>query len=127
MALRALLDSVPSDYLKSHTPPSADEIREHPSERMTADQGHLLTGATAVIQHHTDLMQGFHLPVFDGDAVIFNAVPGQDGPYSGLWTPFVTGSVQMYDIRCAHGDMYLPEPADEICRVLRQHREEGGV
>ncbi|RDI25353.1 non-ribosomal peptide synthetase [Lentzea flaviverrucosa] len=121
VALLALFDSVPSDYLRSHTPPSAEEIHEHLREHMTVDQAPLLDGAVAVIQHHTKLMEDFHSPVFDGDVLFFNAMQGQDGPFSDLWVPLTTGSVWRHDIRCAHGDMYLPGPADEICRVLREH------
>jgi thioesterase domain-containing protein len=125
VALLALLDSVPSDYLRSHTPPSAAEIRDHLREHLTADQAPLLESATAVIQHHAALMDDFDSPVFDGDVLFFNAVPGQDGPFSDLWAPLVTGEVRRHDIRCAHGDMYLPGPAGEICSVLREHLEAG--
>jgi hypothetical protein len=78
-----------------------------------------------VIQHHAALMDDFDSPVFDGDVLFFNAVPGQDGPFSDLWAPLVTGEVRRHDIRCAHGDMYLPGPAGEICSVLREHLEAG--
>lgn len=125
MALLALLDSVPSSYLISHAPPSPAEIRDYFREHLTglvdADEHETsLENAVSVIVNHTTLMPGFASPTYRGDALFFNAVPNPKGSFTNLWRPHITGIIQAYDIPSAHGDMYLPEPAADICRIINR-------
>ncbi|MGW2817874.1 amino acid adenylation domain-containing protein [Streptomyces sp. NPDC001415] len=123
VALLALLDSAPGSHLREQAPPTATEIREYFTEHLTgvsgtADGEEFLTNAVSVIVNHTMLMPEFHQPVFRGDAVFFNAVPKPEGTFAGLWRPYIRGTVHEHDIDSAHGDMYLPGPAAEICRII---------
>jgi thioesterase domain-containing protein/acyl carrier protein len=125
VALLALLDSVPSDYLISHALPNPTEIRDYLREHLTglvdADEYETsLENAVSVILNHVALMPEFASPTYHGDALFFNAVPNSEGSFANLWRPHITGVIQAYDIPTAHKDMYLPEPAAGICRIINR-------
>jgi thioesterase domain-containing protein len=122
IGLLAVLDSAPARYLTGESAPTPQEVREWFAEHVAASSGHesFVDNAVAVIGNHVRLMPDFTSPVHDGDVVFFNAVPNAHGSYGPLWSPYVTGEIREHDITSAHGEMYRPRPAAEICQVLSE-------
>ncbi|MET8764167.1 amino acid adenylation domain-containing protein [Lentzea sp. NPDC004782] len=122
IGLLAVLDSAPARYLTGESAPTPQQVREWFAEHVTATGGHesFVDNAVAVIGNHVRLMPDFTSPVHDGDVVFFNAVPNTHGSYGPLWSPYVTGEIREHDITSAHGEMYRPRPAAEICQVLSE-------
>ncbi|RDI25336.1 non-ribosomal peptide synthetase [Lentzea flaviverrucosa] len=123
VGLLAVLDSAPARYLTGESAPTPHEVREWFAEHLTtagANTGteSFVDNAVTVIGNHVRLMPAFTSPVYDGDIVFFNAVPNTHGSYGPLWEPYTTGEIRERDIASAHGEMYRPRPAAEICQVL---------
>ncbi|MCH0573176.1 amino acid adenylation domain-containing protein, partial [Streptomyces sp. MUM 136J] len=72
----------------------------------------------------TRLAGRFTPSVFDGDIVFFTAAAERvaDGAADGVdfsaWEPHVGGSIENYDVDCAHTDMTAAAPIREICKVI---------
>ncbi|TLQ43215.1 hypothetical protein FEF34_08755 [Streptomyces marianii] len=43
---------------------------------------------------------------------------------SGLWSPYVSGDVELREIDCAHGAMTQPGPLREIGRIVAERLNE---
>lgn len=123
VALLALLDSVPGAFFEHYEPPHADDIRAYFGDHLISpasagDQEAFVDNAVSVIVGHTTMLRSFTSPAYRGDALFFNATADGDGSYADLWRSHITGAVKEYDIDSTHQDMYLPAPADEICREI---------
>ncbi|RAG85060.1 hypothetical protein DN069_13970 [Streptacidiphilus pinicola] len=123
VAFLAMLDCVPGDHLAKQPAPTAGALREYFREHLTSVAGSndyetFLDNAVRVIVNHTSMTAGFTSPLFHGDAVFFNAVPNPDLVHGDLWQPYITGSVQQYDIDSTHHDLINAEHLDEICRLI---------
>jgi hypothetical protein len=58
------------------------------------------------------VLQRAHEPgVFDGDAIIFSALPDAEIPSWSpeSWRPYITGHIKEYSIDCRHEDMLTTE------------------
>jgi thioesterase domain-containing protein len=58
------------------------------------------------------VLQRAHEPgVFDGDAIIFSALPNAENPSWSpeSWRPYITGHIEEYSIDCRHEDMLTAE------------------
>ncbi|WP_369794679.1 thioesterase domain-containing protein [Kutzneria sp. 744] len=123
VALLALLDGAPADYLMEQGPPTEAAIRDHYTEHLVgvadgADQREAVENAVAVLVNQTKLMRDFTSPSYRGDVVLFNAVPKSRGSSADRWRPHVTGAIRQHDIVSAHEELYRPGPAAEICRII---------
>ncbi|WP_233103781.1 non-ribosomal peptide synthetase [Streptomyces flavofungini] len=123
VGLLGLLDSVPSTFFERYEPPHATDIRAYFGEHLISagnagDHEAFVDNAVSVIVGHTSMMDGFTSPTYRGDALFFNATAEGDGSYADLWRSHITGALREYDIDSTHQDMYLPAPADEICRAV---------
>jgi len=123
VALLALLDSVPSDFLTRGAPPSAVDFREYFRQQLTSVAGaddfeSLLSNAVRVVINQTTLMSGFASPVYRGDALLFRATLDPEAPGADLWRPYVSGAMHRYDVASTHADLHMPEPAAEICQII---------
>jgi thioesterase domain-containing protein len=123
VAILALLDSVPGDYLAKQPAPTAAALRQYFQERLTSlgsaqEYESFLDEAVRIVVNHTALAKDFASPLYRGDAVFFNAVPNRDAVYGDLWGPYITGSLRQHDIESSHHDLINAEPAAEICRIL---------
>ncbi|MGW9177637.1 thioesterase domain-containing protein, partial [Streptomyces decoyicus] len=128
VAMLALLDSVPSGAYAAHAEVRKDDVRgflgAYVSHLAGTDQyDFLLDTASSIVVKHAAMMKDFTSPVFHGQALFFNATLNPDDSYAPQWGPHIVGDVQEHDVPCAHGDMYLPEYAAEICRTITRHLE----
>ncbi|MER7563570.1 amino acid adenylation domain-containing protein [Streptomyces sp. NPDC097941] len=81
----------------------------------------------------TRLAAQFTPSVFDGDVVFFTAAAervadgaAEHGVDFSVWEPYVGGSVENYDVDCAHSDMTAAAPIREISRVIAQELRKRG-
>ncbi|MFJ2768446.1 amino acid adenylation domain-containing protein [Streptomyces sp. NPDC087300] len=128
VATLALLDSVPSAAYADHAEVRKDDVRAflgaYVAHLTGTDQyDFLLETASTIVVKHAAMMKEFTSPVFRGRALFFNATLNPDDSYAPQWGPHIVGDVQEHDVPCAHGDMYLPEHAAEICRTIARHIE----
>ena len=64
--------------------------------------------------------------VFDGDAIIFSAVPNESIPSSSpleSWRPYVAGHLTEYSIDCRHEDMLTAESVSLYGQQLKSSLE----
>ncbi|WP_329791964.1 amino acid adenylation domain-containing protein [Lentzea sp. DG1S-22] len=135
--LLALLDSVPSSKFAKYDPPKEEEVRDLLGAYMGRLAGMseypvLVQTATSILIHHTVMMQRFVQPVFTGDVLFFNALldPADrrervlEEEFADLWRSHVTGRITRHDIRCAHQEMYWPQYAAEIAKIIAKELEE---
>ncbi|WP_190086237.1 non-ribosomal peptide synthetase, partial [Streptomyces longisporoflavus] len=125
VALLALLDSVPGTFFEHYEPPHADDIRAYFGEHLISpagagDQETFVDNAVSVIVGHTTMLRSFTSPIYRGDALFFNATAEGNGSYADLWRSHITGAIKEHDIDSTHQDMYLPAPADDICREINR-------
>lgn len=121
----ALLDSVPSSYLAGRPLPTETEFRDYFAEHLTSlvgadDYESFVDNAVSIGVNYTTRVPEFVVPVYSGDALLFNAVPKPEGSYADLWRPYILGALHQHDIHSAHEDLYLPGPATEICKIISQ-------
>ncbi|WP_189944320.1 non-ribosomal peptide synthetase, partial [Streptomyces aurantiogriseus] len=125
----ALLDSPPSSWFRQiEEPVNMPEVREFFTDFFLAsvhdqDREALVANASTMFRDHAEKLLEFDSPVFDGDALFFNATLNPDDSYGPEWAPHVLGTVHEYDIESTHMGVNKPEPAAEICRVIRRHLE----
>jgi thioesterase domain-containing protein len=123
VALLALLDSAPAGHLLEQGVPTPAAIRDYFAGHLIGPTGEeeyqtFVDRAVSVIVNHGALLPEFTSPVYDGDVLLFTAVPRPGGSPAGRWRPYVRGAVHQYDIHSGHEDLYLPGPAAEICQVI---------
>ncbi|GAA4703571.1 hypothetical protein GCM10023263_46960 [Phytohabitans rumicis] len=63
----------------------------------------------AVVANHIKLHNGFTPGAYDGNLLLFQAVPGIAGADS-VWLPYVTGRIDLHRVACDHQSM-LRQPA----------------
>ncbi|WP_165975404.1 non-ribosomal peptide synthetase [Actinomadura rubrisoli] len=125
----ALLDSPPATWFHSlEGALNYDEVRLFFANYFltSVDEGEreaVVENAVSMFRDRAERLLEFETPVFDGDALFFNATENPDDSYSGDWAPFIGGTVHEHDIRTTHTDMIKPGPDAEICRVIRGHLE----
>jgi len=56
---------------------------------------------------------------FQGDAVFFRAAAELRGEAPSDWAPFVSGSIEVHDIDCRHGEMAAPRVLRAVASALR--------
>jgi pimeloyl-ACP methyl ester carboxylesterase len=110
VAFLALLDSVPSVNLAEEQPPDAAGFREYFRQALPVgaggdDHDAFVENAVSIVTDQAVLMSGFPAPTYRGDVLVFRAVPEARWSITELWRPY---------------DMYLPEPAAKICRVMSE-------
>ncbi|MFD8938471.1 amino acid adenylation domain-containing protein [Streptomyces sp. NPDC059578] len=131
VALLALLDCVPSSHFARYDAPDEASVREFLAHYMGHLDGmeeypFLVETAASILVDHTVLMQKFEQPVFDGQAVFFDALldpatraPRQlDDQFYDLWAPHVARGVRTHPVSCTHQEMYWPANAVEIGAVI---------
>ncbi|WP_405567359.1 amino acid adenylation domain-containing protein [Streptomyces sp. NBC_01167] len=133
VATLALLDCVPASWFTHHDSVDASEVREFFGERLPAladgaegDRESLIDNASAIMLHHLSLMKDFTSPVFDGDALFFNATLNPDDSYLAHWRPHITGAIQEWNIHSTHLGMNMPGPAAEISQAINRHLDDHG-
>lgn len=111
-------------YFTRHAPddPDPGEVREFFEKYMRhlddMDEYDLIVETSASLMvEHTAMMKRFRSPVYRGTTLFFNALLNPED-YAALWRPHVEGKLQQHDIRCTHQEMYRPEHAAEICRIV---------
>ncbi|WP_346157507.1 amino acid adenylation domain-containing protein, partial [Nonomuraea recticatena] len=124
VALLGLLDCAPASYFTRHAPddPDPGEVREFFEKYMRhlddMDEYDLIVETSASLMvEHTAMMKRFRSPVYRGTTLFFNALLNPED-YAALWRPHVEGELRQHDIRCTHQEMYRPEHAAEICRIV---------
>ncbi|WP_165986545.1 non-ribosomal peptide synthetase, partial [Streptomyces sp. YIM 98790] len=125
----ALLDCPPSTWFRTiEEPVNMPEVREFFNDFFLAsvDEGEresLVENASQMFRDHAEKLLEFDSPVFDGDALFFNATQNPDESYRADWEPHIRGEIHEYDIDSTHMGVNKPEPAAEICRVILRHLE----
>nr|UKU09925.1 Luz2 [Actinomadura luzonensis] len=124
VALLGLLDCAPASYFTRHAPddPDPGQVREFFEKYMRhlddMDEYDLIVETSASLMvEHTAIMKRFRSPVYRGTTLFFNALLNPED-YTALWRPHVEGELRQHDIRCTHQEMYRPEHAAEICRIV---------
>ncbi|MEX2971726.1 amino acid adenylation domain-containing protein [Streptomyces sp. C184] len=130
VGLLAMLDCAPADYFAQHAPENPDESQvRHFFEKYMRHLADLeqyrfiVDTASSLMVDHTLIMKKFRSPVYRGKVLFFNALLNPED-YVGLWQPYVRGEIEQCDIRCTHQEMYRPEHAAEICRIVNRELEE---
>jgi nonribosomal peptide synthetase DhbF len=78
----------------------------------------------AVFADNANAMHGFDTGLFDGDLLFFDATEDRRSgdaagkPVPGVWRAHVTGTVDIHEIDCRHGDMLAAGPLTRIGPVL---------
>jgi thioesterase domain-containing protein/acyl carrier protein len=138
IALLVLLDSYPSNGVKSPIDPDATDdiaraLRESAVENelrgMLLDRLHeqhaplmlndaQLDAVRGAILHHIRLTTA-HVPrQFRGEALLFTASNAWGAAPVDAWKPFVAGRLSIHSLDCGHGSMMDALPASQIGRVI---------
>ncbi|WP_234043296.1 hypothetical protein [Streptomyces marianii] len=84
-----------------------------------------LTSLARVFADLSNLRGSYSSGVFDGEMLFFAATAGRaERTGSGLWSPYVSGDVELREIDCAHGAMTQPGPLREIGRIVAERLNE---
>jgi thioesterase domain-containing protein len=74
-----------------------------------------------LVNRNARLMLGFQPDKFDGNLLFFSAVEERlENASPELWTPHLTGCIEVHGIQCRHSDMANPIYIAEIGRVLQR-------
>ena len=71
-----------------------------------------------IYKNNIRLMTKFLPRQFDGDILLFVAKKGEPKPPYGIWSPYVSGRIEVHRIDCTHEAMMDPLPAAQIGNVL---------
>ncbi|MEU2452099.1 amino acid adenylation domain-containing protein [Streptomyces sp. NPDC012765] len=129
VALLALMDSPPSAWFRHiEDPVNMPEVREFFKEffigsGVDEDREALVENGSHLFKSHAEMLLEWDSPVYDGDAVFFNATQNPDESYAGIWAPHIGGTVREYDIDATHMGMPKAGPAAEIARIINLHLE----
>ncbi|WP_435813277.1 amino acid adenylation domain-containing protein [Streptomyces virginiae] len=127
VALLALMDSPPSGWFRHiEDPVNMPEVREFFKEffigsGVDEDREALVENGSHLFKSHAEMLLEWDSPVYDGDAVFFNATQNPDESYAAIWAPHIGGTVHEYDIDATHMGMPKARPAAEIARIINQH------
>ncbi|MEU1517123.1 non-ribosomal peptide synthase/polyketide synthase, partial [Streptomyces sp. NPDC005811] len=119
--LVGMLDCDPADI--GEEPLTHDQVGE-----ILARRGSALAGLTprhieavvAIMINNASLALTFRPGLFDGDMLLFNSTIDreQDSPGADVWRPYVTGSVDSYDITARHDRMTRPGALAQLGPLL---------
>ncbi|MBO8200864.1 hypothetical protein JW613_21495 [Streptomyces smyrnaeus] len=86
----------------------------------------LIWGSTAVYRSNSRLASGLERRSFDGDITLFAATENgtPPPPTAAHWHPYVTATVTVHPIACAHQHMTRPGPLSEIGRAPKDLLEQ---
>jgi nonribosomal peptide synthetase DhbF len=138
VAMLALLDSYPAGR---HRALHDHDDREHEKERLFAGvaddsirsmldtlrrEGDALPSLKEIhyeaiknsYKNNVRLMASFLPQRFRGDALLFVAMQGDAKPSHQVWSPYVSGRIEVHRIDCTHEAMMEPMPAAKIGSVL---------
>ncbi|MFE1824858.1 amino acid adenylation domain-containing protein [Streptomyces anulatus] len=130
VALLAMLDSavggglgLEEDLVEADVVGDADTqafVRDYLSgSTEAADYRAVVETVAAVTVRHTELLDAFPTPVYDGNVVFFTAAVADHG-FVAQWPPYVSGRIEEHRIDCRHRDMSRPEHAAAIGAVIRR-------
>nr|APD71797.1 non-ribosomal peptide synthetase 8 [Streptomyces sp.] len=129
VALLALMDSPPSSWFRHiEDPVNMPEVREFFKEffigsGVDEDREALVENGSHLFKSHAEMLLEWDSPVYDGDAVFFNATQNPDESYASIWAPHIGGTVHEHDIDATHMGMPKAQPAAEIARIINLHLE----
>ncbi len=89
----------------------------------TDNQQSVLDRMSKVLANNTNRMMAFESPVYRGDVLFFNATR-KDERYAHLWRPYVTGSIEEYDVDATHDEMVMPAAVAEFFDVINRKLSE---
>ncbi len=129
VALLALMDSPPSGWFRHiEDPVNMPEVREFFKEffigsGVDEDREALVENGSHLFKSHAEMLLEWDSPVYDGDAVFFNATQNPDESYAAIWAPHIGGTIHEHDIDATHMGMPKARPAAEIARIINLHLE----
>ncbi|MEU9083701.1 amino acid adenylation domain-containing protein [Streptomyces sp. NPDC048357] len=129
VALLALMDSPPSGWFRHiEDPVNMPEVREFFKEffigsGVDEDREALVENGSHLFKSHAEMLLEWDSPVYDGDAVFFNATQNPDESYAAIWAPHIGGTIHEHDIDATHMGMPKAQPAAEIARIINLHLE----
>ncbi|WP_052433231.1 non-ribosomal peptide synthetase [Streptacidiphilus carbonis] len=129
VALLALMDCPPSGWFRNiEDPVNMPEVREFFKEffigsGVEEDHEALVENGSQLFKAHSEMLLEFDSPVYDGDAVFFNATQNPDDSYAAVWAPHISGAIHEYDIDSTHMGLPKAGPAAEIARIVNLHLE----
>ncbi|WP_416071302.1 amino acid adenylation domain-containing protein, partial [Streptomyces sp. NY05-11A] len=79
-----------------------------------------IEAVVAIMINNASLALTFRPAVFDGDMLLFNSTidRDQDSPGADVWRPYVTGSIDSYDITARHDRMTQPGSLAQLGPLL---------
>jgi thioesterase domain-containing protein/acyl carrier protein len=126
IALTAILDAQPGGqgWTQVHADKTLADYRAELEDFFsqyigTEDQQHVLDTMSRVLANNTNAMMAFESPVYRGDVLFFNATR-KDDRYGHLWLPYVTGTIEEYDVDATHDEMVMPGPVAEVFELINK-------
>jgi amino acid adenylation domain-containing protein len=126
IAMVAILDSQPGGhgFTQIHSGKNLVDYRAELDDFFgqyigTDDQEHLLDNMSQVLANNMKCMMDFQSPVYRGDVLFFSATL-KDDLYGHLWRPYVTGAIEVFDVRSTHHEMNMPAPVAEVFDVINR-------
>jgi thioesterase domain-containing protein len=112
--LKEVLEFYRIDVPEQDGPLTYQQVEELVRERGAGEFTRYEQLLDSIVQNlnNSVLLHRAHEPgVFDGDAIIFSALPDAEIPSSSpeSWRPYITGHITEYSIDCRHEDMLTAE------------------
>jgi len=103
----------------------ASRAEGHALGFLNVDQGFRFVGQ---LREFRELVTEFRPGRYDGDILFFAATESESVSIHwandispNVWAPYVTGQIQVHEIKCGHTEMANPGPIRDIGRILEEH------
>ncbi|MFC8198280.1 amino acid adenylation domain-containing protein [Streptomyces sp. NPDC057298] len=122
IALLGMLDSAPSGHFAGNEDLELAQVRgllgDHIGDLADSDEKRLLDIASAVVVNNVDMLKRFEQPVYEGDALFFNATLNPEAPYMDQWKSHITGTLRVHDIPSTHHEICTPQHAPAVTAAI---------
>ncbi|MPY58391.1 non-ribosomal peptide synthetase [Streptomyces spongiae] len=122
VALLALLDAAPSGHFADDPDLELAQVRallkDHVGDLAGRDEERLLEISSDFVVNNVEILKKFQPPVFDGDALFFNATLNPEAPYMDQWAPHIRGELHVQDVPSTHHEICRPEFAADIAAAI---------
>uniref|UniRef100_A0AAU2V5U8 Amino acid adenylation domain-containing protein n=1 Tax=Streptomyces sp. NBC_00003 TaxID=2903608 RepID=A0AAU2V5U8_9ACTN len=124
VALLGLLDSAPSGHFSDNADLELDQVRgllkDHTGTLAGSEEERLLEIASAIVVNNVAMLKRFDQPVFEGNALFFNATLNPEAPYMDQWKAHITGTLRVHDIPGTHYEICTPEHAPAVTAAIAE-------
>ncbi|MGW1870795.1 amino acid adenylation domain-containing protein [Streptomyces mauvecolor] len=128
VAFLGLLDAAPASHFANNAELEVAQVRsllkDHSGELADNGEERLLEIASSIVVNNVEMLKKFDQPVFDGDALFFNATLNPEAPYMDQWKSHILGSLTVHDVVSTHYEICRPEHAAAIAAAVDRFLEE---